>query len=160
MTECPIPEVITGMTGFLGRGIAFATNRIQTNRACYRLSHNALFWNSQSYSGSEYIYDFNRITLITNLDSVHRINEAIFAILINDINKYLLMMRTQLLITCDTIRYTHHIFPLTTRTFVLRIHKLSIAAIIMKKITMISLTSFSATRSLRMAAFNIQAVTK
>ena len=77
-----------------------------------------------------------------------------------DINEYLLMMRTQLLITCDTIRYTHHILPLTTRTFVLRIHKLSIAAMVMKEITMISLTCFSATRSLRMAAFNIQAVTK
>ena len=49
------------------------------------------------------------------------------------------MMRTQLLITCDTIRYTHHILPLTTRTLVLRIHKLSIAAMVMKEITMFML---------------------
>ena len=77
--------------------------------------------------------------MITNLDSVHPINHAIFAILINDINKYLLMMRTQLLITCDTIRYTHHILLLTTRTFVLRIHKLSIAAMVKNVIMLMSI---------------------
>ena len=84
------------------------------------IPHNALFMNFQAYPVDESKLWFWASNSGNFGQKIH----------CGWVGKYLLMMRTQLLITCNTIRYTHHILPLTTRTFVLRIHKLSIAAMV------------------------------
>ena len=84
------------------------------------IPHNVLFMNFQAYPVDE-----NKMWFWAS-------NSGNFGQKIHCgcVGQYLLMMGTQLLITCNTIRYTHHILPLTTGTFVLRIHKLGIAAMV------------------------------